>query len=771
MRRCRVAFWMSIAVSCLAAAPPGLAATPQEVEAAIGKAKQYLYSQQKDGNWEKVATRKLDAKDWQTEGAQWGGLTAIATYALLASGESPQDPRIKQAVEFLKQADVVGTYALGMRANVWPLMRGDPQAKAASQRDAQLLIDRMKVSGDARGMFNYIQDGGGERYDHSCSNYGVLGLWACAEMNPEMRTDFWQVIEEAWCAHQYDDGGWSYIFKQGDSKDGKATPSMTSAGVATLFITLDMLRATQGLECSGNIFNPRIEKGIEWLVKNWNQIGGNRELYTWYNIERIGVASGYKYLGTINWYQEGAAKLVKRQGANGAWGDVPDTCFALLFLSRGRAPVILNKLQYDIDANQDRLKPGHWNQRPRDAASFTKWMSRQTERPLNWQIVNLKAPVEELADAPILYIAGNQDLNFTAEEQDKLRLFVEQGGMILGNADCASRSFVTSFRKLGARLFPGYEFRELPAEHVIYTEQPYPRKNWKTPPSILSLGNGARELMILIPQADAGRAWTMQTHRTQQDLFQATANIVHYAVERHNLRYKGETHVVARAATSAPARAIKLARLKYGGAWDPEPGGWRRLANIMHNSGLANLAVETVELGAGRLDNTFAAAHLTGAFQFRLTDVQRGELRKYMEGGGTLVIDAAGGSSAFGASAEVELAAILPNGRLANLPPEHAVYAWPNAIKEVEYRRYARRVVGSNKAPRLRGIDIGDRTAVVLSREDLSVGLVGQSVDGIIGYEPRSAAELMTNVILYAAGGVAKAQTTQPVQGGGDKVK
>lgn len=770
MRKSYVVSLAWVIASALVAAPSALAATPQEVEAAINKAKRYLYSQQKDGNWEKSPAPRLGASPHHVDGAQWGGLTAIATYALLASGESPQDPRIKQAVEFLKQSDIVGVYALGMRANVWPLIPGEAHAKAASQRDAQLLMDRMKTSGDARGMFNYSKDDG-ERYDHSCSNYGVLGLWACAEMNPEMRTDFWQVIEEAWCAHQYDDGAWSYMFKEGDNKDGQRTASMTSAGVATLFITLDFLRASQGLECGGNISSPRIEKGIEWLVKNWNQIGGNRELYTWYNIERIGVASGYKYLGTINWYQEGAAKLVKRQGGDGAWGDVPDTCFALLFLSRGRAPVILNKLQYDIDTNQDKPRIGHWNQRPRDAASFTKWMSRQTERPLNWQIVNLKAPVEELADAPILYIAGNQDLNFTAEETSKLRLFVEQGGMILGNADCASRSFVSSFRKLGAKLFPGYEFRELPEQHVIYTEQPYPRKNWRTPPSVLALGNGARELMILIPQADAGRAWTMQSHRTQQELFQATANIVHYAVERHNLRYKGETHVVTRTATSAPARAIKVARLKYGGVWDPEPGGWRRLANIVHNSGLANLTVETVELGGGKLDNTFAVAHLTGAFQFKLTDVQRSELRKYVEGGGTLVIDAAGGSSAFGASAEAELGAILPNGKLANLPPEHALYAAPHAIKEVEYRRYARRVVGGNKSPRLRGIDLGNRTAVFLSREDLSVGLVGQSVDGVIGYEPKSAAELMSNVILYAAGGVARAETTQPVQGGGDKVK
>ena len=50
---------------------------------------------------------------------------------------------------------------------------------------------------------------------------------------------------------------------------------------------------------------------------------------------------------------------------------------------------------------------------------------------------------------------------------------------------------------------------------------------------------------------------------------------------------------------------------------------------------------------------------------------------------------------------------------------------------------------------------------VFLSQEDLSVGLVGQPVDGIVGYVPHQvqipehktrmgASELMTNILLYA---------------------
>jgi len=36
---------------------------------------------------------------------------------------------------------------------------------------------------------------------------------------------------------------------------------------------------------------------------------------------------------------------------------------------------------------------------------------------------------------------------------------------------------------------------------------------------------------------------------------------------------------------------------------------------------------------------------------------------------------------------------------------------------------------------------------VIYSREDLSVGLVGQAVDGIVGYSPATATSLMTRIL------------------------
>ena len=46
-----------------------------------------------------------------------GRLTAIATYALLAAGEKPQaNPRLAATIEWLKKAEVTGTYSASIPA-------------------------------------------------------------------------------------------------------------------------------------------------------------------------------------------------------------------------------------------------------------------------------------------------------------------------------------------------------------------------------------------------------------------------------------------------------------------------------------------------------------------------------------------------------------------------------------------------------------------------------------------------------------------------------
>jgi hypothetical protein len=313
---------------------------------------------------------------------------------------------------------------------------------------------------------------------------------------------------------------------------------MTVAGIATLLITQDQLHANDGVKCTGNVTNPHIEAGLGWLDKNFDQIfadkGGNAPYYGLFGVQRVGVASGRKYLGNVNWYDRGADYLIKDQNKNGGWGGTTHTCFAVLFLSRGRAPVIFNKLQYDVAG-----KEGNWNQRPRDIANLTRWIAKNTERDLNWQIVNLNNPASDLLDAPVLYIAGNKPLDFSPKDIAKLREYCESGGLILGNADCERSEFSDSFRKLGALMFHDYVFRNLPKNHPIYTNQQYPRANWKPPPTVLGLSNGVRELMILTSGSDPARYWQLEETGKYEPAFQLADDVVLYAIDKKICWKKG----------------------------------------------------------------------------------------------------------------------------------------------------------------------------------------------------------------------------------------
>src|SRR3954470_8272745 len=112
----------AVFVSALAIpAAPLRAATPMQIEEAIRRGREFLLSQQSDeGRWEKDPKRVGTKHDWQNQqGQDFGGVSAIATYALLAAGSAIDDEPVAKAIAFLKKADINGIYSGGLRLQVW----------------------------------------------------------------------------------------------------------------------------------------------------------------------------------------------------------------------------------------------------------------------------------------------------------------------------------------------------------------------------------------------------------------------------------------------------------------------------------------------------------------------------------------------------------------------------------------------------------------------------------------------------------------------------
>lgn len=815
------------AVLCLSCATPGIAATPK-VDASVKRAVKWLYSQQKAGGyWEHDPRRNPNADTHlffgDLQGPTHGGWTALVTFALLEAGEKATDERMIRAIAWLRAADLRSVYSISLRCMVFAKLPQTPENRAMLEADSARLLQSLIRTGPGKNMWDYeIAAGNGKResewgpVDHSISQFGVLGLWACVQAGINVPQTHWRDFEQAWRSHQYTDGGWGYNSEGRPGAGGRdPTPGITAAGVATLLIIQDIIGATPpapvgtavpaGVAATSDI---AIVRGLTWLDRNFDKIAAEGA-YSWYAVERIATAGGHRYIGRHDWYDKGVRKLIATQEADGHWEfpttgiagtAIAETAFAVLFMVHGRAPVLISKLNYSAGVSGI-SRDQSWNQRPRDVANLVRYTASAAEQPYNWQVVNFSAPASEMGEVPVMFVSGMRPMTLLEREREKLKGYIESGGMLLASSEAApiggeagTDAFSRSVVDLAAKLFPQYKFRELPLDHPIFTDQQFRPKQWKERPVVWGLSNGVRELMVLLPIGDHGRTWNFNGVKSDPMKFEIGADILQYAVSREPPPSKGESHIIRprflmEVAASQPAsqpatgtvdilppelsgvpatapadqilqipagaKRIVVGRLTVGENWDPEPGAWRRLATLIANDFNLFAEVRNVDAAAASLAGV-KVLHWTGTTAVKLTDPQRQAIDGFVKAGGTLVVDAAGGSPAFADSAAAELKAIFKTqGDVVGtvLAEDDPVYRLREArIEKFEYRRYlSSRVTGKLNAPRVQGIDRAGRTTVYFSREDLTGGCVGQNTDGISGYRPATATAIMRNIVLSAA--------------------
>ncbi|GIW74969.1 MAG: hypothetical protein KatS3mg104_0032 [Phycisphaerae bacterium] len=735
----------------------GLSATPEQIEKAIERGKAYLYSTQRDGIWDSYPPRgKIN---WPM---QEGGRTCLAVYALLACGEKPTDPRLTKAIEFVIDFETDKTYVLGVKALVLGRLPQTDRVKKALRETTRKLLSGFSSNAQTIGLMSYsIQGGQGEVPHPSPTNYGILGLWVAANNGIEIPKRVWDVIDQSWRFHQNDDGGWSYHTNRAITAAAqrlRSTGTMTTAGLASLIIAQD-LRAIE--YSKGYLADENIERAVRWLATDYNtriQISnsdGIGTLYALYNLERIGRAGGYTRIGSVDWYSDGVNRILSAQGKDGGWhnlmpvgSSVPDTAFAILFLSYGKIPVVLNKLEY-TQSPQDPV-PGPWNRYPRDAANLVLWMEKNMERELRWQRVTLDDPVDLLSQAPIVYIAGNRPLSFSQEHKDKLRQFVLRGGLILGIADQSNEGFSRSFISIMTELFPPYEFRTIESSHPIFQHQQFRSSTWKRPIQLSGLSNGSREFALLIRVGDLGRAWSFRQQSTRPEAFEFMANLYLYSIDQNHPPLYTRSRWITPDPSITPKRVVNITRIRYNGNWDPEPAGWQRLSAWMHNQDQTELILGVDSLDSPDFANS-SLAHITGSSAFVLTDEERAGLRRFFENGGTLLADATSGSESFINSLTEELLRIFPTAGeqlLKPVSPDDPIFKeWKTPLSSLNVRPWVSKQDPTAATPRLFTVRKDDQVRVVFSHLDISSGLIGRHFDGIYGFAPEASMTLMRQLL------------------------
>jgi len=752
--------------------------TDDEIDEAIRKGCEYLVKMQKaDGTWQ---LHKL--------GRPANANNIMSMLALAYAEYDPKSDVMKRGIRALVSEDLTKSdaqsylTAFRMQACAKLLRFVDREAREVVlkclKKDAQSLVKGQTADGG----WKYTLDGGAKFADFSNVQICMLGLGEAVKVGLELPRETFMKAQMLYIEQQLADGGWHYgrqVRKAWPWTTDQAMPSygsMTAAGVASLYITRDYLYPGLGCPCRGGKSNYRsnkvdkaINRGLAWLGERFTPRANPKSThfrdYWLYSCERVGLASGIKYFGKHNWYAEGARLFLDGQAASGAWGHViregnwnssPGQAFAMLFLIKGRAPILMNKLQFD----------GAWNMHPQDLKNLARYVGNIKEQTFAWQVINLEAPVDEWHDAPILYMTPESIIELSDEDKQKLRKFTDDGGTIFFEASCGNSTIRSWWRAAALEIWPEFEFRRMSKTHPMWQADAKMRKQL---PGLMEMSDGVRTF-IFFTLNDISCAWNTTQMTRRADAFQFGGNLYAYATDRAKIRSRlmGVTRRKSRAAEmkllkAGPRSTLTVARLKHGGDWDVS-ARYRLVAKLVQRlnagCGTAFVASEPAPAGDAALP-TGAVLYATGRVDISLSEAQQAALNNRLASGGFLMVDACRGDSRF--QRTFKTFARKMRWTLKALPDGHPIVTGSmggatgyNISKGMKYTFHAFARARSPLRLDLQGIYAGgeggkgEKLVGVYSPRDLLYAQAGLRAFGSIGYDVASAQKVIENVLLYA---------------------
>ena len=706
-------------------------------------------------------------RDRKTDGtwpdyAREGGVTALVCYALLQAGVAPDDEAIAQGLASIQRLPNEATYVVALKAMAFAA--ADPQRY---REDLQACTDWLVQTQHATGAWGYglvpeSEMAGApparglrkvrnetqlrrayERTDASNTQFAILGLAEAERAGAHVPIEVWRRADRHLRVTQLPGGGWGYVYRDPDPNE--AYGSMTAAAVASLYLCASSLAPQESADDAGRRA-AAIEQGLQWIAQHYslqeNPNRGAAWYYFWlYSLERAGVTSGRRTFGPHDWFREGTALLVKGQRADGSWSNqLYQDALALLFLAKGFKPLLVQRLQWQ----------GAWRRDPRDLEHLVRFLeTRVGDQAVAWQTLSPESPIEDWLAAPILHVTGHGPLRMPAPSVLKLREYVEQGGLILFDAEDADPAFTESVRQLLPDLFSGAAFEPLPANHPIC------RAVHNVPPAGLeTLRVGCRASVLLAPQGLAD-AWAAADPARPNDALRLGENLAVYATGNEALpdRLAEATVLEMPAEKTPPPNVLRIGQIQHDGDWQPRPLALPRLLeNLPREFGVSvwsrTVPIRLTEVDPGR----FPVLYLVGHYTFTLSDKERAALKDYLDRGGFLWAEACCGRDAFDKAFRSLLADLFPDSPLEELPADHPIYSGQVGTKldRVAYSPAVKAESPNLDRPVLFGLKRGGHLVVVYSPYGIGAGLDGIRTYGARALEPDDAKRLATNILLYA---------------------
>ena len=764
--------------------------TAQQVRDALNSAVAFLKDRQ----------NQVDGS-WGDPPGQPGGLTSLVTLALISAGEEPSSPAIQKALGYLEAlGNPKMTYATSLQTMVF--CAADPRKYQARIGENARWLESTQMNGDRAGAWAYSgRQGGG---DNSNSQFALLALFEAERAGVKISDKTWRAAYDYWKSQQNQDGSWRY--SAGDAPSG----SMTCAGIASLVIASGRVASGNAavrdgrVQCCGadddDDVQQRIERGLQWLGTHF-RVDGNPSaggigsgggfsrlwhFYYLYGMERVGRMTGRRHFvgyRTIDgrkvaqphdWYREGAEFLIREQDKTQRYwkaqvgteaNPVVATALAVLFLSKGRRPVVISKLKHGDD----------WDSHRAGIPNLTRRVELRWKRDLSWQTVDMRAAsVEDLLESPILFLSGRQAVELTADQKDRLRRYVSQGGFLFIEAcdgqGCDGREFDRAIREHLRDMFPDSSLRLLPPDHPVWFAEQKVNPNHLRP--LWGLDTCCRTSVVYCPQTlscywdllrfERGGDYPDEIAAEIESVVRIGENVVAYATNRE-LKDKLDRPAVATAATRTPVTrgTLFVPKIAHGGGADEATNALPNLLKFFGQKAELSVASETrliAPTDEGLLDYPIVFMHGRRAFKF--TAAERQALAAHLQRGGFLLADAICASGEFTESFRSEIKAMFPDSKLVRITSSHPLMT-PEfrgfdittvTLRDPQARGGDDPLVARNvkAAPLLEGLEIDGRLAVIFSPYDLSCALENHASLDCKGYLKADAAKIGVNVLLYA---------------------
>jgi hypothetical protein len=766
----------------------------QKVKVSIAKGVKYLVGQQKsNGGWESTVD------DVKTNYV--GGSTALCVLALLncdgvlePAQEKERLAAIKAGLANLRGINAPTVYVRALQTMAFAEANTD---LATVKANAQWLIDA-RVFHDKKFVgWDYGSRPNATATDASNSQYAMLALWYARQAGAEIPREVWQSIHDYYRRTQGPDGYWNYSAYYGPEMQ-KPSVTMTVAGLCGLLIAGSEINGGREqwqangrfTNCGKYGDNEGVAQALHWINKNFTLDASDRAYYHLYGLERAGRLSGLRFFGEHDWYREGSEFLVKRQEADGAWAKRPghdrwphvNTAFALLFLSKGRTPVLISKL---VHGNWPRREDDlDWNNDRNDLRHLTEYFSKEDKlfgkKPLAWQTYDImralyarnNAPtkddetaiVADMRQSPILYLTGHESplLRLQDQETAMIKRYLENGGFLFAEACCGDPDFDKGIKQWVKNNWPGHELTYLESTHPVWgcfnlvpAGDPY---------KLMGLQVGCRTIMLYSPQ-DLSCRWESNQRKDgpTQRAFELGANIAAYATGRTPPQPRLTPIDIAGAAEMKEPRKrgyFQVGQIRHGADWQPAPKAMSNLMEHVHKKipGL-DVMLKTEQVRLSEKETVIATKffYMHGRGEFRVDPGHLDPLRFTLKNGGLLLADACCGNEAFDKSFRQFAQALFPEGKLVRLNADakdrdplfgKVLNDEVLSAANIKCRTKANGPM-QEMDPFVEGIRVDGRWVVLYSKYDLGCALERNTSADCVGYDHESALRIATAAVRY----------------------